>query len=61
MPDESHTKASSDLQKMTIYSIEFVQNKPSPRFIKSHCPLDLLPTVVNNDRKVSICCKMQFT
>ncbi|XP_072747004.1 sulfotransferase 1B1-like [Anoplolepis gracilipes] len=39
-------------QKISKYSIEFVQNQPSPRFIKSHFPLDLLPTVVNNDCKI---------
>ncbi|XP_072745736.1 uncharacterized protein [Anoplolepis gracilipes] len=39
-------------QKISKYSIEFVQNQPLPRFIKSHFPLDLLPTVVNNDCKI---------
>ncbi|XP_011883398.1 PREDICTED: sulfotransferase family cytosolic 1B member 1-like [Vollenhovia emeryi] len=34
------------------YSIEFVQSQPSPRFIKSHLPLELLPTVVNSTCKI---------
>ncbi|XP_011702933.1 PREDICTED: sulfotransferase 1 family member D1-like [Wasmannia auropunctata] len=33
-------------------SVEFVRNQPSPRFIKSHMPLELLPTVVNNTCKI---------
>ncbi|XP_011706111.1 PREDICTED: sulfotransferase 1C4-like, partial [Wasmannia auropunctata] len=31
---------------------EFVRNQPSPRFIKSHMPFDLLPTVVNSTCKI---------
>ncbi|XP_011702932.1 PREDICTED: sulfotransferase 1C4-like isoform X2 [Wasmannia auropunctata] len=33
-------------------SVEFVRNQPSPRFIKSHMPLELLPTVVNSTCKI---------
>ncbi|XP_011647911.1 sulfotransferase 1C4-like [Pogonomyrmex barbatus] len=33
-------------------SIEFVQEQPSPRFIKSHMPLELLPTVLNSSCKI---------
>ncbi|XP_012528038.2 sulfotransferase 1C4 [Monomorium pharaonis] len=33
-------------------SVEFVHEKPSPRFIKSHMPLELLPTVVNSTCKI---------
>ncbi|XP_011706861.1 PREDICTED: sulfotransferase family cytosolic 1B member 1-like [Wasmannia auropunctata] len=31
---------------------EFVQNQPLPRFIKSHMPFELLPTVVNSTCKI---------
>ncbi|KAG5316748.1 ST1C4 Sulfotransferase, partial [Acromyrmex insinuator] len=34
------------------YSIEFVQNQSSPRFIKSHMSFELLPTVVNSTCKI---------
>ncbi|XP_011697199.1 PREDICTED: sulfotransferase 1 family member D1-like [Wasmannia auropunctata] len=37
---------------MEKYSVEFGRNQPSPRFIKSHLPLELLPTVVNSTCKV---------
>lgn len=33
-------------------SVEFVQSQPSPRFIKSHMPFELLPTVVNSTCKI---------
>ncbi|XP_077273363.1 sulfotransferase 4A1-like isoform X2 [Temnothorax americanus] len=33
-------------------SVEFVKSQPSPRFIKSHMPLELLPTVVNSTCKI---------
>ncbi|XP_036149357.1 sulfotransferase 4A1-like [Monomorium pharaonis] len=33
-------------------SVKFVQDQPSPRFIKSHLPLELLPTVVNSTCKI---------
>ncbi|XP_011164502.2 sulfotransferase 1C4 isoform X2 [Solenopsis invicta] len=33
-------------------SVEFVREQPSPRFIKSHMPLELLPTVVNSTCKI---------
>lgn len=35
-------------------SINYVQEQSSPRFIKSHLPLELLPTVVNSDCKVRL-------
>ncbi|GAB1861332.1 Sulfotransferase 1C4 [Camponotus japonicus] len=50
--DELLASSSPNEQKMTKYSVEFVQNQPSPRFVKSHFPLDLWPTVVNNDCKI---------
>ncbi|EZA54169.1 Sulfotransferase 1C4 [Ooceraea biroi] len=34
--------------------VERARDLPSPRFIKSHLPLDLLPTVVNNTCKVCL-------
>jgi len=40
-----------DLEKN---SIKFVRDEPSPRFIKSHMPLELLPTVVNSTCKVCL-------
>lgn len=46
--DSSHI---SNIQKENY--IEFLQNQPSLRFIKSHMPFDLLPTIVNSDCKVS--------
>ncbi|XP_039312928.1 sulfotransferase 4A1 [Solenopsis invicta] len=33
-------------------SVDFVREQPSPRFIKSHMPFELLPTVVNSTCKV---------
>ncbi|KYN08201.1 Sulfotransferase 1C4 [Cyphomyrmex costatus] len=33
-------------------SLDFVQNQPSPRFITSHLPFNLLPTVVNSTCKI---------
>ncbi|XP_071581502.1 sulfotransferase 4A1-like [Temnothorax nylanderi] len=35
-----------------MYTIDLVQNQSAPRFIKSHMPFDLLPTVVNSDCKI---------
>ncbi|XP_011684332.1 PREDICTED: sulfotransferase 1C4-like [Wasmannia auropunctata] len=32
--------------------LDFIQNQASPRFIKTHMPFDLLPTVVNSDCKI---------
>ncbi|XP_071580020.1 sulfotransferase 1C4-like isoform X2 [Temnothorax nylanderi] len=34
------------------YSVEFMDSLPSPRFFKSHMPLELLPTVVNSTCKI---------
>ena len=44
----------SNKEKKNIdkYTVKFVQNQLSPRFIKSHLPLELLPTVINSDCKV---------
>ncbi|CAL1689351.1 unnamed protein product [Lasius platythorax] len=47
--DDVFANDTPDEQKISKYSVEFVQNQPSPRFIKSHFSLDLLPTVANND------------
>ncbi|XP_011883396.1 PREDICTED: sulfotransferase 4A1-like isoform X2 [Vollenhovia emeryi] len=47
LPDRTNTKKYNEK-----YSVEFVQNQPSPRFIKSHLPLELLPTVVNSTCKI---------
>ncbi|XP_014481471.1 PREDICTED: sulfotransferase 1C4-like isoform X3 [Dinoponera quadriceps] len=33
-------------------SVKFADEQPSPRFIKSHMPFDLLPNVVNSDCKI---------
>lgn len=47
---DNHTITDATSEKKT--SINYVQDQPSPRFIKSHLPLELLPTVVNSDCKV---------
>ncbi|XP_018397878.1 PREDICTED: sulfotransferase 4A1-like [Cyphomyrmex costatus] len=53
---DSHTISTiiSNNEKKNLYkyTVEFVQNQLSPRFIKSHMPLDLLPTVINSDCKI---------
>ncbi|XP_032680628.1 sulfotransferase 1C4-like isoform X2 [Odontomachus brunneus] len=33
-------------------SVKFVEKQPSPRFIKTHVALDLLPKIVNSDCKI---------
>lgn len=53
--DDVFASDTPDEQKISKYSVDFVQNQPSPRFIKSHFPLDLLPTVIKNNCKVSMC------
>ncbi|KAM0725184.1 Sulfotransferase 1C4 [Formica fusca] len=50
--DDVFASDTPDEQKISKYSVEFVQNQPSPRFIKSHFALDLLPTVINNNCKI---------
>ncbi|XP_011883394.1 PREDICTED: sulfotransferase 4A1-like [Vollenhovia emeryi] len=47
LPDKVHTE-----QYNQNYSVEFVQSQSSPRFIKSHLPLELLPNVVNSTCKI---------
>lgn len=47
-----HTIAETTYDEKT--SINYVRDQPSPRFIKSHLPLELLPTVVNSDCKVCL-------
>ncbi|XP_036150071.1 sulfotransferase 4A1 [Monomorium pharaonis] len=42
----------SDRINTEKHSIKFVQDQPSPRFIKSHLPFELLPTVVNSTCKI---------
>lgn len=40
----------------TSNAIDFVENMPSPRFIKSHLPLQLLPSELDKIKpKVSLC------
>ncbi|XP_011705640.1 PREDICTED: sulfotransferase 4A1-like [Wasmannia auropunctata] len=43
---------SSNVHKIIKSDLEFVQNQTSPRFIKTHLPFDLLPTVKNSDCKI---------
>lgn len=48
----STTISNEEKKNINKYTIKFVQNQLSPRFIKSHMPFNLLPTVVNSDCKV---------
>ncbi|KAL6426788.1 hypothetical protein ACFW04_009252 [Cataglyphis niger] len=50
--DDVFASDTPDEQKISKYSVDFVQNQPSPRFIKSHFPFDLLPTVIKNNCKI---------
>ncbi|KYQ60204.1 Sulfotransferase 1C4 [Trachymyrmex zeteki] len=48
----STTISNEEKKNINKYTIKFVQNQLSPRFIKSHMPFNLLPTVVNSDCKI---------
>ncbi|XP_011684337.1 PREDICTED: sulfotransferase 1C4-like [Wasmannia auropunctata] len=52
LDDQIFSTTVSNGQNMDKYTVEFVQNQPSPRFIKSHIPIDLLPTVINSGCKI---------
>jgi len=53
--DNFATKDVSGKMNTTKNSIKFVRDQPSPRFIKSHMPFELLPTaIVNSTCKVCL-------
>ncbi|XP_014481470.1 PREDICTED: sulfotransferase 1 family member D1-like isoform X2 [Dinoponera quadriceps] len=50
--DEALEKTPMKNEQKMNDSVKFVQERPSPRFIKSHMPFELLPKVVNSDCKI---------
>ncbi|XP_011883461.1 PREDICTED: sulfotransferase 1C4-like [Vollenhovia emeryi] len=52
LDDHIATKDVSGRINTEKYSVKFVQSQSSPRFIKSHMPFELLPTVVNSTCKI---------